>query len=55
MKREKQHRCSEHDDRHVHGPGCGHPPVEHDGHTDYLVGDHRHHVEGGRCTDHGRT
>lgn len=32
---------------HRHGPGCGHPSVEHDGHVDYLHDGHLHHV----CTD----
>ena len=27
---------------HVHGPGCGHPTVDHDGHVDYVHGVHRH-------------
>jgi hypothetical protein len=31
---------------HQHGPGCGHPAVEHDGHTDYLHDGHLHHKHG---------
>ncbi len=27
---------------HVHGPGCGHPAVEHGDHVDYLHDGHRH-------------
>lgn len=27
---------------HVHGEGCGHEAVEHDGHIDYIDGEHRH-------------
>lgn len=27
---------------HVHGPGCGHPVVEHAGHLDYVHDGHRH-------------
>lgn len=29
---------------HVHGAGCGHPAVEHDGHVDYLHDGHLHHA-----------
>ena len=25
-----------HDHAHVHGSGCGHTAIKHDGHTDYL-------------------
>jgi len=28
---------------HVHGPGCSHVAVQHDGHTDYLHDGHLHH------------
>jgi len=28
---------------HVHGAGCGHTAVEHDGHIDYLHDGHLHH------------
>lgn len=47
------HRCGEHDASHRHGPGCGHEPVPHGDHTDYLVGDHLHHEHGDHCDDHG--
>jgi hypothetical protein len=47
------HKCSGHEDGHVHGPGCGHEPVPHGDHTDYLVGDHLHHPHGDHCDDHG--
>jgi hypothetical protein len=30
---------------HVHGPGCGHPAVVHEGHVDYVHDGHLHHVE----------
>jgi hypothetical protein len=47
------HKCSGHEDGHVHGPGCGHEPVPHGDHTDYLVGDHLHHPHGDHCDNHG--
>jgi hypothetical protein len=31
---------------HVHGPGCGHLAVEHEGHVDYLHDGHLHHAHG---------
>ena len=33
--------CWDHDDDHVCGPGCGHVPVKHGDHIDYLVPDGR--------------
>lgn len=45
--------AEEHDNEHVHGPNCGHEPVPHGDHTDYLVGDHLHHPHGDHCDDHG--
>ena len=30
------------EEAHEHGPECGHESVEHDGHIDYVVGEHRH-------------
>jgi hypothetical protein len=27
---------------HEHGPDCGHEAVEHDGHIDYIDGEHHH-------------
>ena len=38
--------------RHEHGPGCGHPAVEHGDHVDYLHGGHRHAVHGGHYDEH---
>jgi hypothetical protein len=38
---------------HVHGPDCGHPAVEHNGHTDYVVNGRLHHQHGDHCHDHG--
>lgn len=45
--------AAEHDYEHVHGPNCGHEPVPHGDHTDYLVGDHLHHPHGDHCDEHG--
>jgi zinc transport system permease protein len=38
--------------RHLHGPGCGHPAVEHGDHVDYLHDGHRHAVHGGHYDEH---
>ncbi len=48
-----EHRCSGHDDVHVHGADCGHAEVPHGDHVDYLVGDHLHHPHGDHCDSHG--
>ena len=48
-----RHACGAHDAAHAHGPSCGHPPVPHGDHVDYLVGGHLHHPHGGHCDDHG--
>lgn len=42
-----------HDTTHAHGPDCGHDPVPHGDHTDYLVDGHLHHPHGDHCDDHG--
>ncbi len=47
------HACGGHPTGHVHGPGCGHEPVPHGDHTDYLVDGHLHHPHGDHCDDHG--
>jgi hypothetical protein len=47
------HNCGGHDKEHKHAAGCGHEAVPHGDHTDYLVGGHLHHPEGGQCHDHG--
>ncbi len=47
------HDCAEFDAEHVHGPDCGHEPVPHGDHTDYLVGGHLHHPHGDHCDHHG--
>jgi hypothetical protein len=35
----------------MHGPGCGHLPVAHEGHTDYLHDGHLHHVHGSQVEE----
>lgn len=47
------HACGGHDQKHVHGPNCGHEAVPHGDHVDYLVGGHLHHPHGDHCDDHG--
>ena len=47
------HSCGAHAADHVHGPGCGHEPVPHGDHVDYLVDGHLHHQHGDHCDDHG--
>ncbi len=37
---------------HVHGPGCGHPAVEHGDHVDYIHDGHRHAPHGGHYDEH---
>jgi hypothetical protein len=44
------HKHDHHD--HVHGPGCGHAAIEHDGHTDYLHDGHLHHPSGADVEEH---
>ena len=48
-----EHDCGGHPSDHRHRPGYGHEVVPHGNHKDYLVNDHLHHVEGGRCHSHG--
>ena len=48
-----EHRCTDHEPGHVHGPGCGHEPVPHGDHVDYLVNGRLHHQHGNHCDDHG--
>jgi hypothetical protein len=47
------HACGKHDDKHRHGPGCGHEAIPHGDHIDYLVSGHLHHQHGSHCDDHG--
>ncbi|HHS0832622.1 TPA: hypothetical protein ACTDMQ_004466 [Salmonella enterica subsp. enterica serovar Muenchen] len=42
-----------HDTKHKHGPDCGHEPVPHGNHIDYLVDGRLHHPHGDHCDDHG--
>ena len=45
--------CQIHDSHdHVHGPGCGHQAIEHDGHVDYLHDGHLHHPHDGHVDEH---
>jgi hypothetical protein len=37
---------------HVHGPGCGHQALRHDGHVDYLHDGHLHHPTKGGVEEH---
>jgi hypothetical protein len=48
------HACAEHEQRHRHGPGCGHEAVPHGDHVDYLVQGHLHYQHGDHCDDHGK-
>jgi len=47
------HDCAAHPKDHAHGPDCGHEPVPHGDHTDYVVDGHLHHPHGDHCDDHG--
>ncbi|MBK9102742.1 MAG: metal ABC transporter permease [Austwickia sp.] len=47
----RRHRYAETHD-HVHGPGCGHEVVEHDGHLDYVHDGHRHAPHGDHYDEH---
>jgi zinc transport system permease protein len=37
---------------HEHGPGCGHPAIEHEHHVDYLHDGHRHAPHEGHYDEH---
>jgi len=47
------HACGSHASTHVHGVGCDHIAIPHDGHIDYVVEGHIHRQHGGHCDDHG--
>lgn len=47
------HTCADHDKEHKHASGCGHDPVPHGDHVDYLVSGHLHHSCADHCDDHG--
>jgi zinc transport system permease protein len=40
------------DHLHSHGPGCGHEPVTHEDHVDYLHDGHRHAAHGAHYDEH---
>lgn len=42
-----------HEPAHRHGADCGHEPVPHGNHVDYLVGARLHHPHDDHCDDHG--
>ena len=46
------HTCGGHPKNHVHGDGCGHEAVAHEGHVDYLHDGHRHAAHGGHWDEH---
>jgi zinc transport system permease protein len=46
------HHTVEEPHRHEHGPGCGHPAVEHGDHVDYIHHGHRHAPHGGHYDEH---
>ena len=48
-----KHTCSGHEANHVHGPTCGHEPVPHGNHVDYLVNGHLHFPHQAHCDHHG--
>ncbi len=47
-----QHATVDEPHGHEHGPGCGHPAVEHGDHVDYIHGGHRHAPHGGHYDEH---
>jgi len=38
---------------HKHSPECGHIPIKHGDHIDYIVDGILHHPHGNHCDDHG--
>ena len=50
--RDHEHDTVDEPHRHEHGPGCGHPAVEHGDHVDYIHDGHRHAVHGGHYDEH---
>ena len=49
----QSHSCTTHANHsHVHGPGCGHAAVKHEGHVDYLHDGHLHHPHEDHVDEH---
>lgn len=49
----ESHSCETHPNHpHVHGSGCGHTAVKHEGHVDYLHDGHLHHPHEGHVDEH---
>ena len=48
-----KHACGSHPSDHIHGVGCNHVAIPHDGHIDYVVEGHIHRQHGEHCDDHG--
>ncbi|CAB4342149.1 unannotated protein [freshwater metagenome] len=46
----KGHTHEDHD--HVHGPGCGHTAIVHDGHIDFIHDGHLHQPHGDHVDEH---
>ena len=45
--------CQTHENHnHVHGAGCGHTAIRHNGHVDYLHDGHLHHEHNGHYDEH---
>ena len=42
-----------HDGSHHHQEGCGHEPVPHGNHQDFLCDGHLHHPHDNHCDNHG--
>jgi hypothetical protein len=42
-----------HGEDHAHGDDCGHEPIPHGDHIDYLVNGRLHQAHENRCDDHG--
>jgi zinc transport system permease protein len=51
VRRAAHARAERHD--HEHGPGCGHPALDHGDHVDYLHDGHRHAAHQGHYDEHG--
>jgi hypothetical protein len=49
----RQPNCTAHEGHsHRHGPGCGHPAVQHGDHVDYLHEGHLHHLHDDHVDEH---